>query len=96
MFKSLTGGRSSKSAAVPTVSTTAASLSAVNVQLAHQLEQAGSPRRPIYGGPPDYDRLYEQLKNGKTLAERLPAAEALRVAVAEYPLSGVCLQAYVF
>jgi hypothetical protein len=37
----------------------------------------------------EYEHLYTQLKAGKTLAERLSAADSLRLALADYPLNGV-------
>jgi hypothetical protein len=88
VFKSLTGSRSSKSLAPPALSSVHPPN--VNVHLAQQLGNAGTARRPIYGGPSEYDNLYEQLKGGKNLADRLAAADALRHAVIDYPLSGVC------
>lgn len=79
IFKSLTGGKSSKSP---------------NAQ-----SQASLPRNPngantlqsttIYGGPPNYEQLYAQLRIGNGLADRIAAADALRHAVQDYPLSGV-------
>jgi hypothetical protein len=35
----------------------------------------------------EYEHLYTQLKAGKTLAERLSAADSLRLALADYPLN---------
>jgi hypothetical protein len=43
----------------------------------------------IYGGPLDYDTLYAQLKDGRTLADRRSAADSLRGALQDYPLDGV-------
>jgi len=39
--------------------------------------------------PPNYEHLYEQLKPDNSLANRVSAAESLRLAVQDYPLSGV-------
>lgn len=86
VFKTLTGGRI-RSPAPPTVSSTA--VPSHNVQVAQRLRDGTSLTREIYGGPADYDRLYQQLRSGKSLADRLAAAEALRHAVQDYPLHGV-------
>lgn len=82
VFKSLTGNRSTKSpnAQLPP--------SAPSVQLAQQLNP-NSGKNAIYGGPSNYKQLFEQLKTGEVLADRLAAAESLRHVVVEYPLSGV-------
>src|SRR6187402_161642 len=80
VFKSLTGSRSTKNPiphSPPSV--------------AQQLNGSNALQSVIYGGPPDYEQLYEQLKSGNTLADRLAAAETLRHAVQDYPLSGVSL-----
>jgi hypothetical protein len=45
----------------------------------------------VYGGPPNFEQLYEQLKTGNSLAERISAAQALRVAVQDYPITSVCI-----
>lgn len=82
VFKSLTGNRSTKS---PTTQSLA---STPNAQLAQQINP-NTGKNAIYGGPANYRQLYEQLKAGGTLADRLAAAESLRHVVIEYPLSGV-------
>ncbi|KAF4628791.1 hypothetical protein G7Y89_g9364 [Cudoniella acicularis] len=79
VFKSLTGNKSSRS---PPNAQSPASI-------AQQLNGIGGLQNTIYGGPPDYEQLLEQLKIGNPLAERLAAAEAIRHAVHDYPLSGV-------
>lgn len=76
MFKSLTGGKSSKGPSHQPSTTPP-----------HQLDTA--QKNAIYGGPPDYEALLEQLKAGNTLPERIAAADSLRIAVLDYPLSGV-------
>lgn len=53
------------------------------------LRPSAYPQSATYGGPPDYEHLYDRLKPGNPLADRLAAAEALRHAVQDYPLSGV-------
>jgi hypothetical protein len=79
VFKSLTGNKLSKS---------------LNPQspasIAQQLNSANTLQSAIYGGPLDYEQLHEQLKIGHPLSDRLAAAESLRHAVQDYPLSGVC------
>ncbi|KAH8598261.1 hypothetical protein B0O99DRAFT_506748 [Bisporella sp. PMI_857] len=78
VFKSLTGSKSTRSphpqSPVPSLTSQFG---------AHSLKKA------IYGGPPNYEQLHEQLKAGNPLSERLAAAESLRHAVQDYPLSGV-------
>jgi hypothetical protein len=78
VFKNLTSSRSTKS---------------LNPQspasVAQQLSEASSRQSAIYGGPPNYEQLYGQLKAGNSLADRLSAAESFRHAVQDYPLSGV-------
>jgi hypothetical protein len=78
VFKSLTGSKSSKS---------------LNPQspasIAQNLNPANTLKNAIYGGPPNYEQLFEQLKSGNPLPDRLAAAESLRHAVQDYPLSGV-------
>jgi hypothetical protein len=78
VFKSLTGSKSSKSP---------------NAQLpasaAQQLSGASPLKNAIYGGPPNHEQLYEQLKPGNLLSDRIVAAEALRHAVQDYSLSSV-------
>ena len=78
VFKSLTGSKSSRG---PNPQSPAAVAQHPNG--AHTLQPA------IYGGPPNYEHLYEQLKPERPLASRLSAAESLRLAVQDYPLSGV-------
>jgi hypothetical protein len=79
VFKSLTGGgRSSRS---PNVQATAPPTQHVS--------GASNGQSPVYGGPPDYDHLHEQLKIGNPLPERIAAAESICHAVRDYPLSGV-------
>ena len=79
VFKSLTGGgRSSKS---PNAQATAPPT--------QHVAGASSVQSPVYGGPPDYEQLYDQLKIGNPLPERIAAAEAICHAVRDYPLSGV-------
>lgn len=87
VFKSLTGNRGNKSAAPP-ISSNATTLP-ISVQLSRKLSSPKAARGAIFGGPSDYEKLYEQLKPGNPLSERLAAAEALRLAVADYPLRGV-------
>jgi hypothetical protein len=78
VFKSLTGSKSSKSPnpqSPPSVP--------------QHLNTANTLKNAIYGGPPNYEQLFEQLKVGNALPDRLAAAESLRHAVQDYPLSGV-------
>jgi hypothetical protein len=88
VFKSLTGSRSSKTPlpnAHPHPSATTASL-----QIAQQLNISNASRGGVYGGPLEFEHLYGQLKTGKSFAERRSAADTLRLALADYSLSGVC------
>ncbi|KAE8447394.1 hypothetical protein EG329_010808 [Mollisiaceae sp. DMI_Dod_QoI] len=78
VFKNLTGGRSSKS---PNPQSPAS--------IAQHLNGGSALQPTIYGGPPNYEQLYAQLKVGNPLSERIAAAESLRHAVQDYPLSGV-------
>ncbi|KAK2628641.1 hypothetical protein QTJ16_001744 [Diplocarpon rosae] len=81
VFKSLTGGnRSTKNPILGSP----ASLNGTS-----SLQPTIRPQSTTHGGPPDYEHLYDKLKPGNTLADRLVAAEALRRAVQDYPLSGV-------
>jgi hypothetical protein len=78
IFKSFTGAKLSKS---PNPQSPASIVQHLN---------GGNALHPtIYGGPPNYEQLYEQLKAGNDLADRISAAEFLRHAVQDYPLSGV-------
>lgn len=79
VFKSLTGSKSSKN---PSAQSPAS--------IAQNLSTANTLKNAIYGGPPNYEQLFEQLKVGNALSDRLAAAESLRHAVQDYPLSGVC------
>ncbi|KAN0103023.1 protein of unknown function (DUF3384) domain containing protein [Hyaloscypha variabilis] len=75
VFKSLTGNKSSRS---------------TNPQSPAAIPHPNGPHTlSMYGGPPNYEHLFEQLKPEKPLAERVSAAESLRLAVQDYPLSGV-------
>lgn len=78
VFKSLTGSKSSKS---PNHQSPAS--------IPQHLNTANTLKNAIYGGPPNYEQLFEQLKVGNPLPDRLAAAESLRHAVQDYPLSGV-------
>ena len=75
VFKSLTGNKASRS---------------TNPQSPATIPHPNGPHTlSIYGGPPNYEHLFEQLRPEKPLAERISAAESLRLAVQDYPLSGV-------
>lgn len=87
VFKSLTGQKASKNA--KSSLGPASSIPTATVQLARQLNGPDTPRGAIYGGPTEYEGLYEKLKPDNSFADRLAAADALRLAVADYPLSGV-------
>ncbi len=87
VFKSFTGNKLSKTPLAPVISN--ATTPSANIQLAQELNSPDTTRGAIYGGPADYAKQYEQLKPGKPISDRLSAADALRVAVADYPLSGV-------
>lgn len=80
VFKNLTGGRSSRS---------------LNAQSpppnAQQHNVTSAPQPAIYGGPPNFEQLYEQLKAGNSLADRASAAQALRIAVQDYPITSVSI-----
>ncbi|TVY62292.1 Tuberous sclerosis 2 protein-like protein [Lachnellula suecica] len=76
VFKSLTGGKQSRS---PNAS----------AAIAARLNGASGSPPTVFGGPPNYEQLFEQLKIGNSLTDRLAAAEAIRHAVQDFPLSGV-------
>ena len=78
VFKSLTGGKQSRSP-----------LSHSPAAIAPQLNGLSSSPPTAFGGPPNYEQLYEQLKIGNALPDRLAAAESIRHAVKDFPLSGV-------
>ena len=78
VFKSLTGNKSLRSQNPHSP-----------VSIAQHASGAHPLQPSIYGGPADYEYLYEQLKPDKPLADRISAAESLRLAVQDYPLSGV-------
>lgn len=83
VLRNLTGSRLTRTplpATQPHPSPAVASL-----QIAQELNT------PVYGGPLEYQHLYGQLKNGKTLADRRSAADTLRLALGDYSLEGVCL-----
>ncbi len=79
VFKNLTGNRSSKAPGTQS-----------SASIAQQLNGPINLQTAVYGGPPNYEQLYEQLKVGNNLADRTAAAKLLRNAVQDYPLSGVC------
>lgn len=57
--------------------------------IAQQLHNSNSLKHAAYEGPPNYEQLHEHLKAGNPLTDRLAAAESLRHAVQDYPLSSV-------
>ncbi len=59
--------------------------------ITQHISGANALQPAIYGGPPNYEHLYEQLKVGNLLTDRIAAAESLRVAVQDFPLSDVCI-----
>ena len=79
VFKSLTGNKSARN---PSLQSPASAL-------APQLTTANTLKKTIYGGPPNYEQLLELLKDGNPIPKRLAAAESLRHAVQDYPISGV-------
>ncbi|KAH8821522.1 hypothetical protein F5884DRAFT_850748 [Xylogone sp. PMI_703] len=82
VFKSLTGKGSVKS------SNPSSPAAVSNIHVAQQLNTI-APKNAIYGGPPNFDQLYEQLKPERPLSERLTAAQSLRYVILDYPLSDV-------
>lgn len=80
VFKNLTGNRSSKSPNPQSPASIAP----------QQLNGNKALQTKVYGGPPNYEELYTQLKAGNPRSERIAAAASLRYAVQDYPLSGVC------
>jgi hypothetical protein len=78
VFKSLTGGKQSRS---PNSHSPAV--------IAPQFNGISSSPPTAFGGPPNYEQLYEQLKIGNPLPDRLAAAESIRHAVKDFPLNGV-------
>lgn len=86
VFKSLTSGRGSKSTALAPLPPPSAPATAL--QTAQRL--FGDARRgDVHGGPTEAEFLYEKLKSDPTVAGRLVAAESLRHALSDYPISGV-------
>ncbi|KAL2067983.1 hypothetical protein VTL71DRAFT_16081 [Oculimacula yallundae] len=82
VFKSLTGNRSKNPNPNPASPTNPNGTSSVPPPALYL-------QSTTYGGPPDYEHLYGQLKPGNPQSERLAAAEALRHAVQDYPLTSV-------
>ena len=80
VFKSLTGNKLSKSTNLQSP-----------VLITQQSSSANALQNTIYGASPNYEQLHEQLKDGHPLSDRLAAAESLRHAVQDYPLSGVII-----
>lgn len=78
VFKSLTGGKQSKS---PNTQSPAS--------IPQSLNETSALKNAIYGGPPNHEQLFEQLKATNPLPDRLSAAGSLRHAVQDYPLSSV-------
>lgn len=78
VFKSLTGSKPSKS-----------SLPQSPASVPQPLGETSALQNGTYGGPPNHEQLFEQLKVTNPLANRLAAAGALRHAVQDYPLSSV-------
>lgn len=78
VLKSLTGGKPSKIPNVPSPASTAP-----------PLIETSALKNTIYGGPPNHEQLFEQLKAGHPLPDRLVAASSLRHAVQDYPISSV-------
>jgi hypothetical protein len=87
VFKSLTSGKGNKSAISSPLPSS--SISVATVQLAQQLNGPDTPRGAMLGGPTEYEEFYQKLKPENSLSERIVAADALRLAVTDYPLSGV-------
>lgn len=88
VLSTLTGSRSSRGQISPANSHPP--IPAANLHLAQQLNNSSTTRGGIYGGPLEYEYLYGQLKDGKSFEERRAAADSLRLALQDYPLSGVC------
>lgn len=80
VFKSLTGKGSVKA------SSTSSPAAVSNIHVAQQINTI-APKNAIYGGPSNYNQLYEQLKPDRPLSERLSAAQSLRYVVLDYSLS---------
>lgn len=82
VFKSLTGGKPSKNTNVQSLA------------LAAPPNDTSALKNSIYGGPPNHEQLFNQLKIANPLADRLAAARALSHAVQDYPLNSVSLPEY--
>lgn len=85
VLRSLTSGKGSKATASTPIPASATS----NLQLAQQLNGQEARRGAKHGGPAEFEALYEKLKPGHTYTERIAAAESLKLAVSQYPLSSV-------
>ncbi|PQE16627.1 GTPase activating protein [Rutstroemia sp. NJR-2017a BBW] len=85
VFKSLTGGKPSKS---PSTQSPASTL--------QQLENRISAQRSNSAGATNQQHAIAQLKDGQSPAERVRAAEYLRQAVIDYPMSNVGLVSAIF
>jgi hypothetical protein len=79
VFKTLTGTKSTRS---PIPQSPASSIS-------QHLNGTKLLKETNYGGPASYELAYEQLKFGNPLPYRLAAAQSLRHAVQDYPLSSI-------
>lgn len=80
VFKSLTGGKPSKS---PSTQSPASAL--------QQFENRVGVQRSTSAGATNQQHAIEQLQEGHSPAERIRAAEYLRQAVLDYPMSNVSL-----
>lgn len=78
VFKSLTGGKITKSPSTQSPATGPL-----------QLDNGSIPQKLNQGGALNHEQILEQLQPGHSLADRISAAEYLRRAVIDYPVENV-------
>lgn len=78
VFKSLTGGKITKSPSTQSPATGPL-----------QLDNGSIPQKLSHGGPLNHEPSLEQLQAGHSLSDRISAAEYLRRAVIDYPVENV-------
>ncbi|APA07832.1 hypothetical protein sscle_03g026020 [Sclerotinia sclerotiorum 1980 UF-70] len=80
VFKSLTGGKITKSPSTQSPATGPL-----------QLDNGSIPQKLSHGSTPNHEPTLEQLQAGHSLADRIRAAEYLRRAVIDYPMENISM-----